>query len=189
MAKQVLNAMLQRGGGGRAARAGALHVQEHRPVAETTEGDVAAILRHGGANAGIQQFLDGRDDGFVTLFEELAFFIRHFGRNSRAHDRAARHEVLHDRAQNGRLQVLPFRAVLGDGDEIETEINAGNPRNGEEALRQRRSLRLRRIEKLHRPAFQHHLARQELQRGGVRRGFRLNEHRLLLRGRRSRPVI
>ncbi|MNL50767.1 hypothetical protein D3C87_1738060 [compost metagenome] len=86
--------------------------------------------------------------------------------------------MLHDRTENGGLQMLPFGVILGDGDEIEAEINAGDTRNGEEALCQRRGLRLRGVEKLSRAAFQHHLARQELEGRGVRRGFRLNEHYL-----------
>ncbi|QTK79836.1 hypothetical protein AT6N2_C2195 [Agrobacterium tumefaciens] len=176
MAEQVLNAVLQRGGGGWATRAGALHVQEHRTITETAERDVAAILRHGRADASFQQFLDGGDDGFVTLFEELTFLVRNFGRNRRAHDWPAGHEMFHNRAENGRLQMLPLGIILGNGDEVETEIDAGHTRNGEEPFSERRGLRLRGVEKLSGPAFQHHLARQELERSGIRRRFRLNEH-------------
>ena len=52
---------LERRGRGRAARAGALHVEVHRAVLEALEGDVAAIHRHGRADAGRDQFLDHFD--------------------------------------------------------------------------------------------------------------------------------
>ena len=69
--EQVLDAVLQRRRGRRAAGAGALHVQEHRAVLVAAEGDVAAVLRHRRANARIEQFLDGDDDLRVGLVVEL----------------------------------------------------------------------------------------------------------------------
>ena len=45
-------------GGGRAAGAGAAHVQVHHAVAEAAEGDVAAVLGHRRADAGLDQLLD-----------------------------------------------------------------------------------------------------------------------------------
>src|SRR5690606_28555929 len=65
--EHVLDAHFQGGGGGRAAGAGAAHVQEDRSVLETLVDDVAAVLGHGGANARVDQFLDcGNDLGVKT---------------------------------------------------------------------------------------------------------------------------
>src|SRR3954452_14668078 len=47
--QQVLDAVLQRGGGGGATGAGALHGEVDHPVLEALEGDVAAIAGHGRA--------------------------------------------------------------------------------------------------------------------------------------------
>ena len=52
-----------------------------------------------------------------------------------AHDRVARCEVLHDRAENGRLENLPVHiGNLCDGHEITTQKNSGNFGHGEQAL-------------------------------------------------------
>ena len=62
MAEQVLDAVLQRRRRGRAAGAGALHVQEHGAVLVAAEGDVAAVLGNRRAHPGVEQFLDGDHD-------------------------------------------------------------------------------------------------------------------------------
>ena len=85
------------------------------------EGDVAAILGDGRPDARVEQFLDRHDDLGIGLVEELAARLGR-PRRRRRHHRRARHEVLHDRAEDRRLQVLPLGvAVLGDGDEIVAE--------------------------------------------------------------------
>src|SRR5580698_8731609 len=60
VAQQVLDAGLQSGGGRRTAGAGAAHVEpDHAGVGlEAGEQDVAAVLRHGRADAGVDQVLD-----------------------------------------------------------------------------------------------------------------------------------
>src|SRR6185312_16874111 len=55
MAEQVLDAGLEGGRRGRAAGAGAAHVEENLAVLESLEGDVAAIHRHRRADAGCDQ--------------------------------------------------------------------------------------------------------------------------------------
>src|SRR5205814_7655237 len=52
MAQEVLDAMAQRRSRGRAAGAGALHVEIDDAVLEAAEGDVAAVVRHRGAHPG-----------------------------------------------------------------------------------------------------------------------------------------
>ena len=62
VAEQVLDAHLQRHRRGRAAGAGALHVQVDDAAVEAVEGDVAAVLRHRRADPGVEQLLDLADD-------------------------------------------------------------------------------------------------------------------------------
>src|SRR5919107_4887162 len=76
MAQQVLDAVLQRGGRGRAARAGALHGEIHDAVLEAPERDVAAVARNRRADAGLEQLLDGGDGRGVALLEELLPVLR-----------------------------------------------------------------------------------------------------------------
>ena len=59
MLQQVLDAVLQRRGRGRAAGAGALHVEIDDAVPEAAEGDVAAVIRDRRPHAGFDQVLDG----------------------------------------------------------------------------------------------------------------------------------
>ena len=47
-------------------------MQEHDAVAIALEGDVAAILGHGGAHARLEQLLDGVDGLGVGWLEKLA---------------------------------------------------------------------------------------------------------------------
>jgi hypothetical protein len=44
--------------------------------------------------------------------------------------------MLHDAAQDGRLQVLPFAIRLGDGDEVVAEENARDAGYGKQPLGQ-----------------------------------------------------
>src|SRR3569623_2605053 len=71
VAEQVLDAGLEGRGRGRAARAGALHVQVDRAVAEALEGDIAAIHGHGRTDAGRDQLLDDFDGLGVAVVAEL----------------------------------------------------------------------------------------------------------------------
>src|SRR5690606_22869925 len=87
-----------------------------------------------------------------------------------------RQVVLHDRAEYGRLEVLPLAARLGDGDEVTAKEHAGDARHREQALRQRRIAALVCIAELRRPAAQNLAARKELQAGGIGGLLGLDEH-------------
>ena len=110
VAQQVLDAGLQGGRGRRAARAGAAHVQPDDAGVglEAGEQDIAAVLRHRRADAGVDQVLDLGDHlGGLALVDLLV------GRASLALDqRRAGGEVVHDLGQDRRLQVRP---VAGRG--------------------------------------------------------------------------
>src|SRR3989304_1218951 len=69
--QQVLDAVLERGGRGRATRAGALHVQEDDAFLVALEGDVAAVAGHRRAHARFDQVLDGGDGVGVLGVEEF----------------------------------------------------------------------------------------------------------------------
>ncbi len=62
MLQHVLDAALQCHGGGRTARTGTLHVEEHDAFLIALEGDVAAVLRNGRTDTRVENFLDLRDD-------------------------------------------------------------------------------------------------------------------------------
>jgi hypothetical protein len=85
--------------------------------------------------------------------------------------------MLHDRAEDRRLQMLPVRAVLGDGDEIVAEEDAGDAGNLEQPAGERRSRgRAFGVTEIGRAFLQHHLAGQKLERRRVRRRLGLDEH-------------
>ena len=73
MPQQVLDAVLERRGRGRAAGAGALHRQEYDAVLEAAEGDVAAVIGDRRPHARLDQFLDGLDGLGVGGVEKFAF--------------------------------------------------------------------------------------------------------------------
>ena len=111
------------------------------PFSIAAEGDVAAVLGHGRAHARLQQFLDGDDDLGRPCRRTRRFRRQAHRASTWRHDRRARHEMLHDGAEDGRLQVLPVgAAVLGDGDEIVAEEHAGDAGDVEQPAGQRRSL-------------------------------------------------
>ena len=62
MADEILDPALQRDRAGGATRTGPLHRKIERALAIAAIDDVAAVLRHRGADAGLEQFLDLRDD-------------------------------------------------------------------------------------------------------------------------------
>jgi signal transduction histidine kinase len=130
--EHVLDTVLQGRGRARAAGAGALHVQVDNPILETVEDDVAAVLGHRWAHAGVQQLLD--------LAYDLAIgFVRLGGRGRCAgglDHRSVVDEMLHDRAEDRRLQVLPFALGLGHGDEVRAQEHAAHAVDLEQALGQ-----------------------------------------------------
>src|SRR5690606_34580022 len=100
VAQEVFDARFERGGRGRAARAGALHAQEDSAFLVALEGDVAAIHGDGGADAGGQQFLDHLDGFDVFIVEKFVARIDRFGRGTLGEDGLAGHEMLHDGAED-----------------------------------------------------------------------------------------
>src|SRR4029077_10144015 len=120
MTQQILNAVAQRGGRRRAARAGALHVQIDDTVLETLERDVAAVIGDGRPYARLDQLLDRGDGLGIGGVEKLVGLI---GLGARAvEQRRPRHKVLHDPAEDHGLEVLPLgRLVLGHCNEVRAE--------------------------------------------------------------------
>src|SRR5262245_2883789 len=86
--------------------------------------------------------------------------------------------MLHDRAENGRLQVLPFGTfALRDGYEIVAEEHPRNTRDGEDlACKQRRRRGAVRITEIGRSLFENDLPWQELQGCRIGRSFGLDKH-------------
>src|ERR1700686_4706919 len=70
MLEQVLDAVLERGGRGRAARAGALHIEIDDAFLVAAKGDVAAVAGYRRAHAGLDQILDGGNRIGVLGVEE-----------------------------------------------------------------------------------------------------------------------
>src|SRR5262245_37136062 len=131
VAQQVLNTVAKCCGRRRAAGAGALHVEKHHAIFEAAERYVAAIILDSGANAGLDQLLDGGDCFGVLGVEEL---VRSGGwrrAGFAAQKRCARHEMLHDGTEDCGLELLPFAAGLGDRDEVGAEKDTAHPRNCE----------------------------------------------------------
>src|SRR5581483_6945935 len=106
MPQQILNAVPQRRRRRWAARAGALHVQIDDAVLEAAEGDVAAVIGDRGPYPRFDQILDGGDGLGIGRLEELAAVAR-LGLAARQ-QRLAGHEVLHDGAEDHRLELLPL---------------------------------------------------------------------------------
>ena len=92
--------------------------------------------------------------------------------------RRAGHEVLHDGAEDGGLELRPFAVGLGDGDEVGAEEHAVDALDGEQPLRQRRFRGVGGLAQVERAGFEHGLPGQELQGRRIGRGFGLDEHRL-----------
>src|SRR3954467_754516 len=97
--------------------------------------------------------------------------------------RRAGHVVLHDRAEDRGLELLPFAVRLGHGDEVRAEEHAGNAGHLEQARSERRSISGIAVGKFHRAAIEHEASRDEFQRRGIGGGFGLNEHGCLRRRR------
>src|SRR5581483_3614123 len=177
MPQQILDALLQRRGRRRAAGAGPAHVEEHDAVLVAAEGDVAAVGGDRRPHARLDQLLDRADGFLVLLLEKFVFDI-----GMRSAVRAGRdgglvgEKVLHHRAENRRLQVVPLAVLLGHGDEIRAEHYAADLRNREQPLCERRTRGGFGIAHIQRAARENGAARQELQRRGVGRRFGLNEH-------------
>ncbi len=161
-------------------------------VVPGVEGDVAAIARHGGAHARVDDLLNLLHDADGIAFIDdigLVGFVR--GRRGVAEHRTAGGEVIHDGGKHMRLQVRPLdRFGLGDGDEIAAEIDALDAIDVKESRCQRRGQARVGISVLAAALPQHVAAREKLQRARIRRGFGLNKHgrQVGLAGKAVKPV-
>src|SRR5262245_36325507 len=150
-------------------------MEEHDAVAVALEGDVAAILGDGGTHPRLQQLLDGLDGLGVLGAEELALARALLGLRAGGNG-LARLVVLHDSAENGRLQMLPLSVALGYADEVRAEKHTGDAVNLEQPRRQRRALGLLASAKLQGAIAEHRAARNEFERGRIGCRFGLDEH-------------
>src|SRR5271169_6392276 len=89
--------------------------------------------------------------------------------------------MLHDGAEDHRLELLPLARVLGHGDEIGAEKHAADAGNTEQPLRERRSPGLFGVAQVERSTFEHSLPGQEFQGRRIWRRFGLDEHGILSR--------
>src|SRR6185503_11260408 len=90
---------------------------------EALEDDIAAILGDGRAHPGINELLDLGDNLRVSPVA-IVGVVPLFG--AAFEQRQAMGEMFHDRAKNGRLDVLPVAVALGHGNEIGAEEDARN---------------------------------------------------------------
>ena len=100
---------------------------------KSVERYVAAVLCDRWTDAGIQKLFDLTDN--LTVFAGVLSMTRRDIRLA-CHDRLARLEVLHDRAEDRGFDVVPFDGVVfGDRHEILTEEYACNARNAKDSGR------------------------------------------------------
>src|ERR1700752_924007 len=125
-----MNAGPKRPGRRRTAGTSAFHVQIDDAILETAESDIAAIVGDRGADPGLDQFLDRGDRGGIRLVEEF-FAVADLGAAG-GDERRARHEVLHDRAQDHWLELLPFAGAFRHGNEIGAEEYPAHSRDAEQ---------------------------------------------------------
>src|SRR6266699_2790072 len=177
MAQQVLDAVPQRRRRRRAARARSLHGEIDHAVLVAAKGDVAAVAGDRRPHPRLDQLLDGGDGLGVARREE--FFRSRRALDLGAHDRSARHEMLHDGAEDCRLEALPFACGLGHGDEIAAEKHAADAWDVEQPFGKRRLHSVFRIRHVEGTVGEHGPAGQELQRRRVGRRFGLDEHGFL----------
>ncbi len=149
------------------------HVQVDDTLAEARERDVAAVLRHRGPHARLEQLLDCRHD--LSVFRIEAAFSGVIGASA-IYDGRPRHEMLHDRPEDHGLEVLPLGAALRHRNEIRAEKDAGDAVDLEQTARERRALGLALAAEIRRPVGQNRLSGDELERRGIWSCFRLDEH-------------
>ena len=97
--------------------------------------------------------------------------------------RRAGHVVLHDGAEDRRLEMLPVAVVLGHGDEVGAVEHAGDAGHAEQLFGERRARGGLAIGEFHGAAVEHGAAGNEFQGGGIGGGFGLDEHGFLRRRR------
>ena len=74
----------------------------------------------------------------IARLEELAGFGRVAATSAVRHDRCTGHEVFHDDAKDGGLELRPFGILLGDGDEVRAEEHPADTGDIEQPLGERR---------------------------------------------------
>src|SRR5262249_11570500 len=148
------------------AGAGALHVEKHDAILEAAERDVAAVIFDRGANAGLDQLLDGGDRLGVGGGGKLVPGSRRRASLARQKGRAG-HEMLHDGAEDRRLELLPFTARLGHRDEVGTEEHTADAGDREQPLSKRRLRGPFLIAYVERAMGQDGPPRKELERGRI----------------------
>src|SRR5262245_56344221 len=174
MAQQVLDAMAQCRRRRWAAGACALHVEIDHAVLEAAERDVAAVVGHRRAHARLDQFLDGGDVLGVGRLEKLLSLGGH--RAGIAQERLAGHEVLHDGAEDRRLELLPLAVAFAHGDEVVAEEHAADALDAEQALGQWRAAGFVEVAHVEGARSQDRAPGQEFQRRRIGRGLGLDEH-------------
>src|SRR5262245_43289676 len=155
-------------------------MQEHDAVAIALEGYVAAVLSDGRTHPRFQQLLDGVDGLGVLGRKELALARAHFALRAGGNGFAGL-IMLHDGTEDRRLEMLPFALALGYADEVRAEKHAGDPVDLEQPRCQRRAFGSLACAKLQGAVAEHRPARNEFQRGRVRRRFGLDKHGLAFR--------
>ena len=139
------------------------------PVPKTIKDDISAVLRHCGPDTRVDEFLDLGYDLVVIdcrLLSVIGFDYRKSGR-----------DVLHQGAENGRFQNMPFEVVgFGNSDEIRANIYAGYAVNAEQLLGQGRAGRRIGGRKIRGAVLHEYAAREEFQSCRIRRSFSLDKH-------------
>src|SRR5258708_8455991 len=116
MAQQILDAVAQRRRRRRATRAGALHVEIDDAVLETLKRDIAAVVRHRRPHPRLDQILDRGHGVGIGGIEKLLTLGRRAATGGE--QRRARHEMLHDGAEDHPLDPPPPTALLAPAHEI-----------------------------------------------------------------------
>ena len=104
-------------------------MQVNHTTLKAVEGDVTTILGHGRTHPRIQQFLDLAHNIHIRPRMLGMARCRLFALNNRG----ARLVMLHNRAQNGRFDMIPRAGFcLGHGDEIIAKKHARHPAGGKD---------------------------------------------------------
>ena len=143
MAQQIFDAMLERRGRTRAARAGALHIEIDDAVAIALECDVAAVLGDCRANPRLEQFLDLGDHLVVLRLGRIA--AGGGGDAGAAEEASSTVDVILTAAGDKKIQVIKVvRAATGLGlkeakalvDEAPKPVKEGIDRDEADKLKQ-----------------------------------------------------
>ena len=172
MFQQIFDAVLEGGGGRRAAGAGALHGEADHAVPVAAEDDVSAVARNRRADALVQQFLDLFGDFGIGRVYVLGFQL-----GMRAEDGAVGEEMLHEQAEDLGFEGLPFGIrCFGDCDEIPAEEDTGDALEAEQGFGQGGEQGSVGIREVCRAVAKDLPAGEEFEGRGVGCAFGLDEH-------------